>query len=705
MSESLRALTFIACALIFSLSVNAQEFPVLPNVLSALNGYDIVMSSPFGAPDSPVDPGARRPVFAAQYARNTTAVFNGITYSVPDGIDAPTPAHACAYSSSYSSFSVLTSAAEFQSTMRQFSVGASLGSPPIAGFGATAFTGSGMFQGMWASVGDIVVSNFATCAIFSAFTDTATPPPITSEFAARVAALDPSSSTDLFAFSHDFGTHYMTETVFGGIAYTYTRITEVSYLSLNAQSFAYSEAAGLMFLEALGADVSHSSAYAAYQMLNVSSVQKTSKLFTAPVAPPIPANVDAPDANAWQALIDVDSKVGPAVISIPSLAPLAALLTTQNFPADPEIKAKADALLAYLSTTYCTDLNPYPGCTYETANPIVALFSSSHCPPGWVVHGPSAGRVIFAADGSPAYPSGVVNGNAMESLVAPVNTHAYTDSFSLGLHGLNAARGGGFNILGAGQYTYSSPLAQGPGFPLVQVTACTNANASTVPIAPIVLPTNAGVFFDSDTGKCPPHTIPTPLTAGYTPVSGSVLLPDSPPLHFGAAITHSHAVNGYYGLPGACTSFCPGGNDGGSAQGNPSSTNPQSDTAPALPYITMLMCTSVEATSVDTTPPGMLIFSQTEDCSDLGTDWSPYTFFDGLLIAGTPLGGKPGIFGDISQRLSDSDTKMAIPHSHTLVTSAVTSTPGCVSFVADGCNQFHFPCNEGYKCVHMVWHW
>jgi hypothetical protein len=579
--------------LIFLYVACAQEvvFPVLPGIVSALNGYDLVLSSPFGGPGSAVDTGVRRPIFAAEYTRNITAVFNDQTYAIPDGLSPPTPAKACSYSSSFSAFTTITSAADFQASMQQFSVGASLGFPSI-GLGAAAFSGSAVFQSMWKSQSDVTVSNLATCSVFSAFINTVEMPPLTSEFAGRVAALDPADAASLFTFSRDFGTHYVKESVYGGVAYTYTKISEASYQAFNAQGFSYASAAGLMFLGAIGADVSSSNAYAAYQALNASSLEKYSQFFSAPVPPPAPANVNSPDSSAWLDLIDVGGKYGPATISIPSLAPIVSLLTPQNFPNDPAIAAKAAALLSYLTSQYCVDLNPKPGCVFETNNPIIAYFSATRCPAGWSPHGPSGGRVIFAADGSVAFPPGVINGVAMASLEAPTHSHSYEDHFDIGLTSLAAARGGGFNILGAGRYTYSSATAASPGLPFIQLVVCTNANASSTPIEPIILPTNAGVFFDTDTNKCPPLTIPTPDAAGYTPVSGAALDPTSPPLSFGAAITHTHPVSGQYQLPGGCTSFCRGGGDGGASSGNPSATSPLTTSAADLPYITMLMCES-----------------------------------------------------------------------------------------------------------------
>jgi MAC/Perforin domain len=567
----------------------AQTFPLLPNILAAFNGYDLIKSAPFGSPGQPVDPGMRRPVFAAQYTRNLSVSMNGHVYSVPDGIDPPTSKRACSYSSSHTSFTAISSAAEFQASMLQYSVGAGLNNPPL-GISGAAFSGSAVFQSMWASVEDVVVSNFVTCSVFSAFMDTVEPPPLTSEFAGRVAALNFSSVADLFAFSRDFGTHYMDETVYGGVAYTYTHISEASYQAFNAQGFSFSTAAGLMFLSALGADVSKSSAYAAYQALNASSLDKTTQFFAAPIAPPAPTNVDAPDSSAWQSLIDVGSAVGPAIVGIPSLTPLVGLFQPRFFPNDPLITMKAAALIEYLTMQYCTDLNPTPGCTYETQNPIVAYFSTAHCPAGWTPYAPAGGRVIFAADGSPSFPAGITNGDAMANMAAPSHTHAYSDQFNLPLKSLEAARGGSFNILGAGTYNFYSPTSPGPGFPLFQLITCTNNNASSTPIAPIILPTNANVFFDSASGHCPQLTLPTSDTAGYTPVSGAVMLPSSPPLIVGSAITHAHVVTGQYQLPGGCTDFCTGGGDGGSGGGNPSTTTPLTSSAEALPYITMLMC-------------------------------------------------------------------------------------------------------------------
>ena len=567
----------------------AQTLPLLPNILAAFNGYDLIKSAPFGSPGKPVDPGMRRPVFAAQYTRNQSVSLNGHVYSIPDGIDPPTSSRACSYSSAHTSFTAISSAAEFQASMLKYSVGAGLNSPPLGITGA-AFSGSAVFQSMWVSVEDVVVSNFATCSVFSAFMDTVTPPPLTSEFSGRVAAMNFSSAADLFAFSRDFGTHYMDETIYGGVAYTYTHISQASYQAFDAQGFSFSAAAGLMFLNALGADVSKSSAYAAYQALNASSLDKTTQFFAAPIAPPAPINVDAPDPSAWQNLIDVGSAVGPAIVGIPSLTPLVGLFQPRFFPNDPLITLKAAALIEYLTTQYCTNLNPTPGCTYETQNPIVAYFSTSHCPAGWTPYVPAGGRVIFAADGSPAFPAGITNGIAMASMAAPSHVHTYSDQFSLPLKSLAAARGGSFNILGAGAYNFYSPTSPGPGFPLVQLITCTNQNATSTPIAPIILPTNANVFFESATGRCPQLTQPTSDTAGYAPVSGAALLPSSPPLKVGSDITHNHAVTGSYPLPGGCTDYCTGGHDGGAGSGSPSTTNIFTSGATALPYLTMLMC-------------------------------------------------------------------------------------------------------------------
>ena len=108
--------------------------------------------------------------------------------------------------------------------------------------------------------------------------------------------------------------------------------------------------------------------------------------------------------------------------------------------------------------------------------------------------------------------------------------------------------------------------------------------------------------------------------------------------------------------------------------------------------------TNLNATDVDTTPPGMLVFSQTKDCSDIGSDWSVFPYADGMLLAAAPLGGTVGAFGDLAFKLGPNDSSFSIPaHSHQFTSPQNTTGPGCVSFIADGCNPLHIPCNEGYN--------
>jgi hypothetical protein len=75
-----------------------------------------------------------------------------------------------------------------------------------------------------------------------------------------------------------------------------------------------------------------------------------------------------------------------------------------------------------------------------------------------------------------------------------------------------------------------------------------------------------------------------------------------------------------------------------------------------------------------------------------------FPYADGMLIASAPAGGTVGAFGDLSYKLGPDNSSFIIPaHDHLLVSPQNTTGPGCVSFIADGCNPLHIPCNEGFN--------
>jgi len=505
------------------------------------------------------------------------------------------------------------------------------------------------------------------------------------------------SSSSLLSFHSDFGTHYMDSAVFGGLSFSYSRITSVTYESFKEQGFAFGTAATLAFMSVLGADVSQASGYASYQALNASNVDGKSFFFSSPIQPPVPTDVNNPsNSQNWQNLVDVDSPTGPSVISM-TLVPLVALLTPENFPDDPNLQQKVAGIIQFLSSTYCSLLNPTPGCNYVNPNPLVAYFTTPRCPSGWAQHVPSAGRLIFAADNSPKFPSQLTVGDPLLNMQAPTHDHIFSYDGSLGLKGIDAARGGGFNMLGAGgiSYTSNTTLEVTNIPPFIQLLTCSLPTLTPTPPTIYTLPGNATLFYDQPPGTpCPASTFVTPATAGYALVSGNVLDPSTPPLSFGLPLQHTHSISGEIDLPGIGTNFgCSGGGDGGASQNGFSFQVESSPSAP-IPYTTLLTCTALpNITAVTTLPPGILLYSQTPDCSDLGSDWFPFEFSDGYFVVSTPPGGSTGTYG--GAKLATADSQFSLNHTHFPFNTDV-SDQGCVSFAVGGC-LFILPCCEGWN--------
>ncbi len=330
----------------------------------------------------------------------------------------------------------------------------------------------------------------------------------------------------------------------------------------------------------------------------------------------------------------------------------------------------------------------------SAATQMVAYFIDSSCPVGWFRYAPASGRLIISADNSASFPAGVSVGASLSNQQVPVHEHTFADSFSLPMKTIAMARGGGFNMLGAGTYNYQTETDSSMApYPLVQLVTCATNT-------PPNLPPGAAVFFDATvTTTCPDAAEPLSDSAGYAFVSGNVIDPVSPPLNVGSALgEHSHHVSGRYDLPGSGTNDgCSGGSDGGADAGNTAplgSTTTSASTA--LPYLTMLTCRATAAAAPPSAPPvNMLVFSYAPDCADLG-DWRPFRGADGLLIVSTPSGGSSLVpYGDLSQKLNSDDGIFSVLHSHDTEYAPV-SGPDCASFATTGCFPI-FPCCEGWN--------
>ena len=304
---------------------------------------------------------------------------------------------------------------------------------------------------------------------------------------------------------------------------------------------------------------------------------------------------------------------------------------------------------------------------------VVAHFIGDACPPGWLPHAASQGRLLLPV--STGADAGVTYGAALADGADAQHSHANTQlTASSGHVDMLCVAGGGARLL-QGDILLSPPTAvptgaSGSGFPLTQLLTCVMDVANPVN-ANFALPGDMFAYFDKyTTTSCPAGY--DPLSATYSgrlfvPFSGGDIptLSDRAPIAAGSPLTLQHAhiaaatfQGGQYTLK--CGTSGP--QDDVGRIGPYSATGMTTDADTNLPYLSTLTCRkSVDALSV--VPTGMLAFTLRPTCP---LDWTPAPLAaqqQGSFVLATPSGGHSGT--SIGTGMAIGSTDFAPQHAHT----------------------------------------
>ena len=318
-------------------------------------------------------------------------------------------------------------------------------------------------------------------------------------------------------------------------------------------------------------------------------------------------------------------------------------------------------------------------------NAFVMHVAGPTCPPGWLAHVASQGRIVLPVSSG----AGISVDHALADGADALHTHTTTLSANSGNCRMSCLQTGGSDVFTRAQ-DFTSPAVEsdpaGSGFPLLQLQTCmldvSKARAFS-------LPAGMFAFFDSATTiSCPSGF--SPLPDGYdgrvfVPYSGGdpALFPtfssQEPVGYAGAPLvsSHAHDASGY--LSSAQTGAncgTDGLNDAVAALGSWEAHGSTSSSDANLPYISLLSCVGLtDAPSV--APEGMLAFTTQTTCPQ---GWAPAPLSSeqqGSFIVGTPAGGRSGAMIGTAMKLGN--TYFAARHTHTSAAPADWPVPSTVT--------------------------